>query len=309
MKKIIFVFILIFSVCTLIGCGKTTLTDDSKHTINYQEKNKKKNIIKEIEKKINHLRLIIQERQQQLYLGSAGEINGTTIIVSIFTNDLTSSFNFLDENDMKVRQDCLENLQLASTYLETEIKKYGVDSKFIYDFNANQDLLYTASFNENLIIETSEKYELQNAYIKEHIKSEDLKKKYNASNIIYFFFFNTPYQNTVKPRTLRHTPDTYIENELVNMYIRFGDIYIAPPSTYAHEILHTFGAQDLYTPSKNINQEYINYLTSIKSNDIMYTVSNSKAITNDFTELDAYYVGLIQESSDQKKWELASSEP
>lgn len=241
-------------------------------------------------------------------LGSAKEIKGTTVIVSIFTNDLNTSFNFLDEKDAALKSDCLDNLKIASQYLEGEIKNYGFNSKFIYDFNINNDLIYETSFKENLVLDTSEKYDLQNTYIKENIPVDKLLKKYKADNIIYFFFFNTPYQNKVKPVAMRYTNEVHIENEIINLYIKFGDVYTSPPATYAHEILHTFGAHDLYVVSKNINASYVSYLASIDSNDIMYTVANSKEITNNLSDLDAYYVGLKNESMVQKKWDLAPSE-
>ena len=72
--------------------------------------------------------------------------------------------------------------------------------------------------------------------------------------------------------------------------------------------MHTFGAYDLYYVNNGISSEYVNHLESIDSNDIMYTVTSEKTITNEFSELDAYYVGLIDSSNEQKTWNLPLSE-
>ena len=305
MKRIFLLSIIGISLLIFMpACAESQIKSNSIKQ-SYSISDNKKN---ELLDKINKIKLKIIEILSKERLGSADTIDGTTLIVSIFANDQTTSFNYSDKEDINTINDCLDNLRIASAYLENEIKKYGVESKFIYNFNENSDLLYKASFRDNLVIETSEKYSIQNAYIKENINSEKLKEKYNASNIIYFFFFNTPFQNKVSPRTLRYTKGVNIDNEIVNLYIKFGDKFVAPPATYAHEILHTFGAQDLYIPSTSIKEEYVSYLRSSDSNDIMFTVVNGKNITNDFTELDAYYVGLTKESKEQKKWGLALSE-
>lgn len=64
--------------------------------------------------------------------------------------------------------------------------------------------------------------------------------------MVYFFLFNTPYEHTPNPWSLGFLSSPDYDIEYVNLYIRFGDVFDAPPATYAHEILHAFGAPDLY---------------------------------------------------------------
>jgi len=40
----------------------------------------------------------------------------------------------------------------------------------------------------------------------------------------------------------------------------------------------------------------------------MYTVTDTKEITNDFTDLDAYYVGILDQCGEVGEWGLARSE-
>ena len=160
---------------------------------------------------------------------------------------------------------------------------------------------YEAEFTDD-IVALNGNYDLQREWIVNNIDIDKLIKKYNADNIIFMFFFNN------KEFKL-HSSYTYnqFDIELINMFLQEaeGDTY---PATYAHEIMHTFGAPDLYMKNDIINEDYINYLIDINSNDIMRTISPGKEITNTFSSLDAYYVGLINSHEDIEKWNLGISE-
>ena len=250
----------------------------------------------------------IYEKKEDYTLGSAKKPWGNTLIVSIFISDRTTSWNFNSTKDLLTKNDCLENIAIATEYLSNEIKKYDKDINFIYNFNVFTDLYYEFGTSENLVNETGIMYEFQNNLINNNIDVKTLKEKYNADNVVYFYFFNTEYKNQVRPRTIRRTKNTYITNEIINLYVRFGNTYVSPPATYAHEILHTFGANDLYYSSDGISSSYVKYLDTIGSNDIMYTVTSKKEITNEFSELDAYYVGLKDTARDQQLFNLIPSE-
>ena len=64
----------------------------------------------------------------------------------------------------------------------------------------------------------------------------------------------------------------------------------------------------MYYANGGVSEEYVKYLENTESKDIMYTVTSEKTITNVFSELDAYYVGLVNSSSEQKTWNLPLSE-
>ena len=116
------------------------------------------------------------------------------------------------------------------------------------------------------------------------------------------------YTNQVNPWYLGYScsPDYYIE--FCNIFVRFDDIFVTKPPSYAHEMMHCFGAHDLYYANEFIPQEYVEYLMNTYSNDIMYTVADSKDIPNDFTALDAYYVGILDDCEEVSQWGLARSE-
>ena len=159
-----------------------------------------------------------------------------------------------------------------------------------------------------LVTEYGDMYDVQKDWIEANINTNALKNKYRADNVLYLFFFNTDYSNQVNPWYLGYScsPSYYIE--FCNIYVKFDDIYVTKPPSYAHEIMHCFGAHDLYYQNEFIPQKYVDHLCKTYSNDIMFTVFDSKEITNEFSELDAYYVGLCDECEEVSKWHLAPSE-
>lgn len=245
-------------------------------------------------------------------LGSAKKLKGNTIIISIFTNDKQTKWNIKKKEDTIYMSNTLKDLRIATTWISTKAKKYKTTSKFVYDWSKNKDLKYNAVFKNNLIEPYGAYYHKQIDYIKKNIKINALKKKYKADNVIFMFFFNTTHtKNDVRSWTYSTICDSSIYYEITNIYNYFDDgnfSYFTPAATYAHEILHSFGAPDLYYSNSMISQKYVNYLKNIGSQDIMYTVNLGDKITCQFTELDAYYTGLKKSAKDVKKWNLGKSE-
>ena len=225
-------------------------------------------------------------------LGTAGEIDKTTIIVSIFSSDKNNQWIY-DSVDKSTIYDTLDNLKIATNYLTKQVKKYKKNASFIYDWTKYSDLRYDTTFEENLVIEEGTMYDVQKRYIMNNIDSEGLKKEYKADNIIYMFFFNTDYTNQVNSWTLGHANGSRFDIEYINVFIKYDDKFIMAPSSYAHEIMHCFGAHDLYYANSYIPVSYVNYCKEVNCEDIMYRVTADNMIHFDFTELDAYYLGLI----------------
>lgn len=242
-------------------------------------------------------------------LGSAGSPEGTTVIVSIFANELNTSWNFEAEEDMATRDLMLSYMESATSWLTQQIGAYGAESHFIYDWEANPDLCYTYDFGQLMLVRTDGGgYWKQENYVLENIPSEALKEKYQAQNILYMFYFNTDASNTVHSWTLS---DRQIdETEIINIFVRRkqeDSFYYTPASSLAHEIMHCFGAYDLYYASETIPQAYVDHCEATGSMDIMYTVSLGGDIPQIFTRLDAYYLGLVDSCEEVETWGLGTS--
>ncbi len=247
-------------------------------------------------------------RPYEGFLGSARSLDGTTVVFSVFASDLSVKWDEKSQTDAETMKDTLDNLWRGTSYLTEQVAAFGKTASFIYDWERDDDLKYTASFDDNLVTEYGDKYEVQRNWVLQNIDTDAVKAKYNADNAVYLFFFNTDYSNQVNPWTLGYTNCSEYDVEFCNIYVKFDDVFISPPATYAHEIMHCFGAHDLYYANAHIPQEYVDHCKKTGSNDIMYTVNDGKWIINDFTELDAYYVGLTDHCDEVEKWGLAKSE-
>ena len=242
-------------------------------------------------------------------LGSAGSPDGTTVIVSIFANELNTSWDFETEADRTTRTLMLNHMKSATSWLTKQLGAYGAESHFIYDWEANPDLCYTYDFGQLMLVRTDGGgYWKQENYVLDNIPTEDLMEKYHAQNILYMFYFNTDESNTVNSWTLSDRQD--VETEIINVFVRDNlsdGFYYMPASSLAHEIMHCFGAYDLYYASDAIPQAYVDHCKATGSRDIMYTVSLGDTIPQLFTRLDAYYLGLVDSCDEVTTWGLGKS--
>ena len=242
-------------------------------------------------------------------LGSAAELSGRTLLISIYANDASTRWDFSTDWDNETAWLMRTHMGLAADWLEQQCRSYGVSSEFIYEWETYSDLVYSWDFGqENLVRVDGGGYQTQKTFVDTYIPSEELKLKYNAENIIYVFHFNTNEYNTVNSWTLSDTSNC--DTEIINVFVRddyAGGFYYMSASCFAHEILHCFGAYDLYYASEAIPQSYVDYCMNTGSNDIMYTVGLDAEITQVLSPLDAYYVGLIDTCDLVALWGLAPS--
>ena len=80
------------------------------------------------------------------------------------------------------------------------------------------------------------------------------------------------------------------------------------PSSVAHEILHAYGAPDLYVVNKQINQQYVNYLKNNNIKDIMGNTNYGDTINAPMGQTTAYYLGLVNSAPDVARFNLGPAE-
>lgn len=251
-------------------------------------------------------------------LGTCGEIEGTTLLVSVFLNDSTSSW----EDNLTVVGDALKYTGIATEWISKAASSYGCDCEFIYDWNEYSDLYYEGTVDADMTgVDSNTDFvdEIGWKFIDENIDSKELLEKYNADNIGYMFYLNTPKSNNMTSCTRDYYEDMVYPYEMCYIYM-FVDDEEETPAGIAHEILHTFGAPDLYledTDGENygVSRSLVEELEDTMSNDIMFTTYDAKngnpyfdRITNDFTDVDAYYVGLIDSCDFVDQWNLKPSQ-
>ena len=84
----------------------------------------------------------------------------------------------------------------------------------------------------------------------------------------------------------------------------------------AHEMLHTFGAPDLYEAAEyGITEQYVRYAEKNNLNDLMRICHDPKTnryvydrIVNEVTDITAYYAGLTDYSKTVDDWGFEPSQ-
>ena len=215
-------------------------------------------------------------------LGSAKSLEGKNLIYSLFVD--TPDAKWTDRDKKKV----LQNLEIAKEYIETEAKSYRKKVDLVVDFEENEDL--TGSARINFSLKDGEDYEEAldeeiTAWFDEQIDYEALCKEYKAKGIATIVFVN-------------HKGSTYaicydgIDNPKESLVMFAGEV----PAVYAHEILHLFGAHDLYEDAE-YTEEVCEYVKKAYPDEIMYTVTdkngrlNDSEIQNELSPITAYHLG------------------
>ena len=251
--------------------------------------------------------------------GSVGQLQGRTIVVSIFGSDDNFEWDF-DDKDKASMLNIRDSILMATEYLENVALDYGSKIWFEGDFLQNPDLMYTVTLDDvvtSLRAEDTPGFENETLlFIEDNIDEDALRDKYRADNVLYMMFLNTstdPDMDAITC-TVMWYPEEITDSEVVFLYN--NDMQqLNPPSVYAHEMLHTFGAPDLYDTGYDygfgITNGFLNYVETNMSNDIMLTCSDPNSgyyrydmIPNEVGEVTAYYVGLIDHSDIVDEWGL-----
>ncbi len=244
--------------------------------------------------------------------GSASELEGNTVILSLFISDSNGTWEG-NARDIALEQDMLDYLGIATDWISHEAKAYNTKCNFIYDWSENSDLRDFVQVDYDMTKETADKVLWK--HIDENIDYVHLQEKYNAENILFVAFLDTPKSLDDTSQTRFYYPGMTYPYEICYIFAHCdGDK--ESPASIAHEILHAYGAPDLYYSDSDygITENYVQKLEKENSNDIMFRTYDDNdnmvydRITNEFTELDAYYVGISPQSNVKDKWGFSEGE-
>lgn len=251
-------------------------------------------------------------------LGSADTPIGKTAVVTIFCNDKLTKWDFTTDNDKQTRKNDFCSLKIAIDWLSEQGKKYNKDCEFVIPNDEDSDLYYETAF-KNIVGNAIQAFDKEEEwkYIESNIDSESLKKKYNCDNIIYLLFTNN------YDAELKNDDEIIINSYVVNVYdkanaypyelaclSKFADTDRIAPSIIAHEILHLFGAPDLYCfdaigLNYGTTPEFVEYCRENNNKDIMLSTLDSETgvalpnrITQEITDITAYYIGWLETAPD-----------
>ncbi len=237
--------------------------------------------------------------------GSAKYLDGSTVFVCIFLEDMGASWT------REEKQQVEDNLEVACDFLVDEGERYNKDVHLIYNLSESSDLVYelyydayfpgscSGSTNEAIKEQVYDMYDYVVEYIHDFIPSVYLMDKYNTDSIGYLVFVDGE-SDTASAFSYYHNNNTYYE-ELAFIPLRWQDDYKVNPDTYAHEILHLFGARDLYTTKEinGISKEFVIYTADRYPEDIMLGyatdgVSWEDSISSEISKITAYFIGWTE---------------
>ncbi|MCR5501912.1 MAG: hypothetical protein K6F53_02795 [Lachnospiraceae bacterium] len=210
--------------------------------------------------------------------GSVKKLTGKNVIVSLFADTMYSRW------EEEEKRETLEKLRTACGYLEEEAKEAGVPLELVYDwqeepelsrsgrvfFPINEDTCYSGLLDRRIAF-----------WLGHTVSYEKLLRKYRADGIAMMIHFR---QEGRSYAICFDGEDIYKETMVV-----FRD---ANAASYAHELLHLFGAHDLYEGAE-YTDDCVSYIMEHYPNELMLTVTEKdpKRITQKISPITAYHIG------------------
>lgn len=287
------IVIFIFSII-IIQNNPSLLGKDSKKEATQEFENDTKDVINSLDK-IEATKSVSEEEYK---LGSAKLLDGDNILISIFV-DIDG-----DEWTEEEKQYCKESLEEAVSWIEGEGKTYGKQIHFLYDMDSQSDLLYSQSIDFKVDSDSEDSnqytYYLYNKlWIQENIDIDSIAEEYGSDSVGYLFF--------VKDEGTSYTYSHYLEDRNVNkeemctIYLEDSSNYglYENPATYAHEILHLYGALDLYDGA--CPEDVNDYVINTYPYEIMLSTYDETLIHNEYGEMKlispitAYMLDWVEE--------------
>ncbi len=248
---------------------------------------------------------IPKEEWKKSETGSAGVLEGKSVLVSIFVDDKDSKWT------ESAKKKANRKLLVSGRYIEKQAKRYGKKVDLITDIYKNTDLCYEYQTKMN-VTDTDRKqdklYRKIHKYIDTTLPITELREKYGTDSIGFVLHMN---KSGVSSAAVHYVEDTKYFYECATLFSKFEGVQEGA-ATYAHEILHLFGARDLYNESLSdgITFSFVKYVAKKHPNDIMfstYTMSGKQLtykIKNEVSRVTAYYLGWKKKIPEKKKYPL-----
>lgn len=241
--------------------------------------------------------------EEQKNYGSAALLSEPTVLVSVFLNDAAHG-NTWDEAE---RAAAVQQTQMAVDWITAQAENYGVTPDLICDRTEDgSNAALTRSYLVQSALRGGENSNESAAFLDEmdalceSLAADSRLAVYGAKHIAFLFYL--PVSGT--SFTMAHYADDgeYFYYEYSCLYRRdaYTDDERETPATYAHEILHLFGAPDLYEGSSDpyVDEALVDYVAATYPDDIMLSTyeddgtSRFDAITKEISPLTAYCLGL-----------------
>lgn len=233
--------------------------------------------------------------------GSAKELVGNNILISIFLEDAESTVNTQTETVI------LENTRKAADWLEAEAQKRGKTARIITG-KEDSDLIIRYKCSGTVIDTNYDHYDtlLMLKDLKMGSLYSKITEKYGDANIVIILFLNKIARSFASPADPLATLENILMDDpyyadfgyfdtcvIFSRHYKYMDDIDFNPNLIAHELLHLYGAVDLYYEcSENPQYGAMKAEQSIiagtyLANEIMFNHDS----TNEISDLTAYLIG------------------
>lgn len=218
-------------------------------------------------------------------LGSAVSLKGRNLLVSLFVD--TPEKQWTKEE----QREALAMLKIAEDYIEEQAKAFGVSVDLITDCEEDERLFFETKIDYDMDDSEEAEERLDESiaeWVEQLIDYDALCEEFDAQGIATLIYFNQG------GRAYAICYDG-IDNPKETLIMYSGET----PAVYAHEILHLFGAHDLYRGAE-YTDDACAYVKERYPMELMITVSdhngreNPKAIENVISPLTAYHLGWCE---------------
>lgn len=226
-------------------------------------------------------------------LGSAKELKGKNLLVSVFVSTDEMGWN---ENRM---HNCKNKIEAAADYITEQAALYGQETELVYDWEQMPDLCYQEHIDFEVSGAGDEFYDTLDEeiakWLTEDISYDELMKKYAADGIVALLFFE---EKGVSYAIVYDGEDNPQESIVLFTKDYYKDGYEETATSYAHEILHAFGAHDLY-PEAEYDEAVTSYIEENALGGIMFSVTETtedslnNRITHPVSDITAYHLGWL----------------
>lgn len=253
--------------------------------------------------------------EEQKKYGSASLLSEPTVLVSVFLNDAAHGLTW-DEAD---RTAAVQQTRMAVDWITAQAESYGVMPDLICDRTEDgSNAALTRSYLVQSAMRGGEDSDESTAFIEEmdalceSLAADSRLAVYGTRHIGFLFYL--PISGT--SFTMAHYADDgeyfYYEYSCLYRHDAYTDGERESPATYAHELLHLFGAPDLYEGSGDpyVDRALIDYVAEIYPDDIMVSTyeddgtSRFDVITKEISPLTAYCLGLTDTCPELEQFPL-----
>lgn len=252
--------------------------------------------------------------------GSVGLLEEPTVLVSIYLNDAATGSIWTKEARAQTQQ----QVAMAADWIRQQASEYGVETELYYDDGTeNNPLSFTYSLQARLRggVDSEE----SNAFLDEMdalcatMDTDDLRTRYGTDHVGFLLFLPVSGTSFTMAHYAEDGPDFYHEYCCLYHYDAYAEqAEPESPATYAHEILHLFGAPDLYAGSSDpyVDGALTAYVEQTYPDDIMlstYAADGSNVYTSIdkvISPLTAYCIGLADSCPELAQFpQLADVDP